>query len=887
MFSRLKFLWRNLLHRREAEADLAAEIRSYRDLLEDENTAAGMDLPAARRAALIELGGAAQIQEEVRDVQLGVMFGQIAAEIRQSLRGLRRNPGLTILGASMLALGMGASTAVFSIFQSALLQPLPFRDPHRLVQISETRLARGLTQTSMSEANFWDLRAQNHSFQEVAASHDDQVTLAGMGPAEKLDIEAVTAAYFRTLGVSPVIGRDFANGEDQGSDPNWWNGATVAILGNRFWKTRFSGDPAVLGKTLRLNDKPYTIVGVMPPGEPLLDQPVYIPFGNRPGTERGSWEFFVTGRLKPGIAMEAARDDLAHIAATLGHDYPGADQGIGFRIDPSSEWIAGDATRRALWVLLGAVTFLMLIASLNVANLLLARGTARRREIAVRTALGAGRARLVRFVMMESLILSGLGAVLGVGIAYAAVETMKAMNVTGVPRLSGAGLNPWVLGFTTALALATGLLSGIAPALQAPTGRVAGALREGDRQTGGGTGARLRTLLMTGEVALSFLLLVGAGLLIRSFSHLMTADRGFQTEHRLLFSVSMPGSYAGNGTGKQLIDRILDRLRALPQVAAAGSVGVRPMAPSDPGMSIDSNGRGNGSGANAPPWAGWRIVTPGYFRAAGLPLLRGREFDATDKPVWAVRGQPEPQRHVVLSTRLAGILFPNADPIGQHVTLWKGQSNRDADVVGVVGDSLERGLAELPALTVYIPYGANALTSEFLVETRGNPLSLAGSVRSLIAELDPNVPIADLSTFEQVATQSVAPQKWNAVLLGVFSGLALLLATAGIYGVLSYSTSRRTPEIGLRVALGASGADILRMTVAQGLRPALAGIALGALGAWWLTRYLTNLLFEVKPFDFSTYLAVAGMLLATAIAASYVPGRRAMRIDPAIALRLE
>ena len=714
--------------------------------------------------------------------------------------------------------------------------------------------------------------------------HSDEVNLTGMGPAEKLEIEAVTPSFLRTLGVAPVLGRDFSYDEGHGSDPNWWNGAPVAILGNRFWKTRFQGDANVLGKTLRLNGKSYTVIGVLPRGEPWIDQPLYIPFGFHAGADRGSWEFSVLGRLKPGVSINGATADLKVIAADFNRLYPGADKGIGFHLEPSSAWIADDSTRRALWVLLGAVTFLMLIASLNIANLLLARGTARRREIAVRTALGAGRARLVRFVMMESLILSGLGAAMGLAIAYAAVETMKHLDISGIPRLADAGLNHWVLAFAGMLALFTGLLAGIAPALQAPASRVAAALREGDRQTGGGAGARLRTALVTGEVALSFLLLVGAGLMIRSFNYLMTVDRGFQTEKRLLFSLSIPGSYGSNGAGKQLIDRLFDRLRLLPQVAAVGAVNSRPMTGWNPGMTIDSNTRANTA---SPPWAGWRIITPGYFGAVGLPLLRGRPFDENDRPVWAMRGQPEPQRRVILSQRLAKRLFPNEDPIGRHVTLWKSQSNRDAEVVGVVADSRERGLAKESALTVYIPWGANALTTEFVAETRGNPLALAAALRSIMKELDPDVPVADISTFEEVADRSVAPQRLNAALLGVFSGLALLLAMAGIYGVLSYSMTRRTPEIGLRVALGASRGDILRMTVLQGLRPALAGIAIGALGAYWLTRYLETLLFGVKPFDAITYGAVAALLLATALVACYAPGRRATRIDPAVTLRVE
>lgn len=879
---RMKTLWKNLFHKREVERELDDEIRAYQELLADEKLRDGASPGAARRTALVEMGGAEQIREEVREVRLGATLEGIGAELRQSLRGLRRNPGLTILGGAMLALGTGASIVVFSVFQAALLKPLPFRETDRLVSLQETRLARGIDQASFSNANFWDVRAQNHSFEEVAAYHPNDVNMTGDGAPEKVDATWVTAGFFRTLGVSPILGRDFSYEDDRNGFDN-----QVAIVGNKFWKTRFSGDPGILGKTLRLNDKPFTVVGVLPPGEPWIDDQLYVPFGYLPDAERGSWEFSVIARLKPGVTSEAAKADLAQIAGNLDRTYPRADKGIGFLITPSSTWIAPDTTRRALWVLFGAVLFLLLIACLNIANLLLARGTARQREIAVRTALGAGRGRLIRFVMMESLLLNGFGTAVGLALAFVTLGAVRSLEIADIPRLADAGINPWVLLFAVFIALATGILAGVAPALQAPKTGVAAALRDGDRQTGSRGQGRLRAIFVTGEVALSFLLLVGAGLLIRSFTHLMSTDRGFQTENRLLFSVNMPDSYYEKGVGKQFLDRLTERLSADPDVLAVGIVGNRPVEGGDPGMSIDSNSRRQGAGEVAPPWAGWRIISTGYFRAVGLPILRGRDFDARDKQVWIPKGEREYQRVVILSERLAKQLFPDEDAIGKHVLLWKGQSNRDAEVVGVVANSLERGLANGPTLTVYIPSGPTALANEFVVHTRGNPLALVPAVRSMIASLDPNLPISDVRSFDDVIYRSVAPQRFDALLLTVFSVIALLLATSGIYGVLAYSISRRTPEIGLRVALGASRRDILAMTIRQGLRPALIGTVLGAMGAWWMSGYMATLLFDVKPLDAITYAGVATILLVTAAIACYVPGRRAMRTDPAVALRME
>src|SRR5690242_11364333 len=875
LWPKLNSLWRNLTERQKVEDDLADEIRSYRELLEQQKIREGADPVTARREASIELGGAEKLKEEVRDVRRGAAFEVLGAELRQSLRGLRRNPSLAVLGTTMLSLGMGASIVVFSIFQSALLKPLPFRDSNRLLTIWETRLDRGIDQASFSEANFWDVRSYNHSFSEVGAYHYDEANLTGLGPAEKVVACEVSAGFLRTLGVSPILGRDFSYDDDRGGFRN-----PVVILGNKFWKTRFASDPKILGKALRLNDKAYVVIGVLPPGEPWIDDQLYMPFGYRPDADRDSWEFQVIGRLKPGTTQEAAQVDLAQIAGSLAQSFPEQDKGIGFFFTPSSTWVASQTTRRALWVLLGAVTFLLLIACLNIANLLLARGTARMREIAVRTALGASRARLIRFVMMESLLLNGFGATAGLFVAYLGIGVIQSLEIRGIPRLADAGLNPWVLAFAVSIALLTGVLSGLAPALQAPASGIAVALRDGDRQTSSRGQSRLRNALVAGEVALSFLLLVGAGLFVRSFQQLMTVDRGFHTENRLLFSVNMPGSYWENGVGKQFLDRFFERLNANPQVLASGAVSQRPVVGGDPGMGIDTP-----QSSAEPPWAGWRIVTPNYFAAVGLPLLRGRGFDENDK--WPTKNETAHLVNVILSHRLVTQIFRDADPIGQRVVLWKGQGGTDAEVVGVVGDSRERGLAESPTLTVYLPYGLSALPTEFVVHTRDNPLALVPTVRSLVGSMDADLPISDVRSFDQVVYRSVAPQRLNVMLLSVFSVLALFLATTGIYGVLSYSTTRRTPEIGLRVALGATRLHILSMIIRQGLRPALAGAMLGALGAFWLSRYLAALLFGVKPFDAITYAGVAALLLATSVAACYIPGRRAMNTDPATALRID
>ena len=873
----LRLVWRNLFRKHAVDNTLDEEIRSYLQLLVDEKLAAGVDSETARREAAIELGAIEMIKEQVRDIRRGALLEGLWTELRQSIRALRHNPGMTAMCALMLALGIGASATIFSVFEAALLRPLPFRDTGRLVELFETRLDRGMNEVAFSEADFWDLRDRTKSFERVAAYHSNEANLTGDQP-EKVSAPQVTVDFFRTLGVAPVLGRDFSAAEGR---------ANVAILGNKFWKTRFGGNANVLGKLLRLSDKSYTVVGVLPAGEPWIDDQVYLPFPYHPNADRGSWEFSAVGRLAKGVTSEAAKTELHRLAELLATANPKEDKGLGFNFLPSRRWIAPDSTRTALRFLLAAVGLLALIACVNVANLLLARGLARQREIAVRIALGAARARLVRFVMLESLLLSMLGAILGLTLAAACVRVLRTVEIQGIPRLDEVSLNLWVLFFTLGVTLITSLLCGLAPALQTPVRGIAAALRESDRQTGASRRqGRLRSMLVTAEVALAFLLLVSAGLVLRSFQGLLNEHRGFATTHRLMFSLSYPESYGENGRGKQFVDSLLEELSANPDIVSSGAVNVRPVEGPNYGMGVVAASHSLTSAS--PPWAGWRIITPGYLRTVGLPLLHGRNFNETDKPVWAERGQPPPShRTVMLSSALAKLLFPSEDPIGKHTLLWKGQGGPDAEVVGVVGDSLERGLDHGPALTVYLPYGRIAVPSEFVVETRGNPLAVVPAVRAVIARLDPNLPLGDIRAFDDVVSRSVSSQRMNSVVLATFSGFALLLASLGIYGVLSYSVSRRTSEIGLRMALGASESSILRITVGQGLLPALAGIAIGGAIAAWLSRYLEPLLFGVQPFDLSTYAAVSALLLVTAALACFVPGRRAIRTDPAIALRLE
>jgi putative ABC transport system permease protein len=897
MLSDLLYRLRAIFRRRSVEEELDDELRFHLEHESEKLMRSGLTREEASRKARLSLGGVDQVKEECRDAR-GVSFLETTIQdIRYGMRGLRLNPSLAILATVTLSLGMAASIVVFSIFETVLLRPLPFRGADRVVQIWQTRLDRGIEKAGLAGANFWDLRAQNHSFEEVASIYFDETVLTGSGPAVKVSTQMITPGLFRALGVSPILGRDFSDVEKDDH---------IVILGNRFWRDRFGGDPQIIGRTLRFNDiVDLTVVGVLPDGEPWINGQIYVLSDNSTAPTRkdgprheeldGS---VVIGRLAPGVTVESARADLQRIAGAIIQSYPKEASGIGFHLEPSSIWRASSTTRRALWVLFGAVTFLLLIGTINIANLLLARGMARQREIAVRIVLGAPRGRLARLVMMEAPLLSGFSVILGLALAYTALRVIKASEIPGIPRLSDASMNPWVLGFAMIIALLTGLLSGLAPALQAWVSGISAALRDGDRQMGSHRQSRIRNALVTGEVALSFLLLVGAGLLIRSFVQLMNVDRGFQAENRLIFRVDMPGHYYWKGTGGLILERLFERLSVVPGVVAVGAVSDSPLEPIFGHRSvseIDSSPPQNPE-RRTPIQAESRAVTPDYFRAIGLPMLRGRAFAEREDPRVSEQASPNnlpqtaPIGRVVISERLAKLIFPNEDPIGKHVSLGRYYRTPEmiGEVIGVVGDSRERGLDSDPTLAVYLPYSrTNFVIREFVVHTRANPLALAPVVQRIVAELDPKLAVANFRSFEELISRSVAPRRFNAILLGVFSGLALLLATTGIYGVLSYSMSRRTSEIGLRMALGATTSSILRLTMIQGMRPVLLGIGLGAIGAWWLSGYLSALLFNIKPFDLITYSAVVALLLATAMVACYLPGRRAMRIDPAVSLRTE
>ena len=800
----------------------------------------------------------------------------IRQDARYAVRTLRRLPLLAATAIVTLALGIGASSATFGVVNAVLLAPLPFPEPERLVAVAATFPESGWTRASLSHANFWDIQDLNRTFGDIGAITGGSMNLTGREQPERLGGASVSVGFLRALGVTPAAGRLFADGEDEAG-----GNTDVVILSRRLWTSRFGADPDLIGRPITLDGRPRTVVGVLPEGTPWLDEgDIFVPLVREPDAQRGSFELAAVARLKPGVTPEQAQADLDRIASGLRERFPQFNTGLHLTTDPSSVWVAGDTQRQALWILMGAVGCLLLIAAANLVNLLLAQASARARELALRAALGASRTRLIRQLVVESLVLGGLGAAAGLVLAYWIVGALREAD-TGLPRLAFAAVDGRVLLFTMAVGVLTSVAAGLVSAWQASRTALAPALREGERgAVGSPRQQRARQLLVGVEVALAMTLLVGAGLLVRSFDAVMRADRGFQTERRLVFQVNPPSSYDAARVD-QLVYGLLERVRSLPAVRSAAAVSGRPLVRSSTGLGIGRTGAGDSPGDI--PWATWRLVTPDYFRVMGVPLLRGRGFTDDDAST------NEPARGTIVSRRVAELLYPGEDPIGRPIVLWKGQGDRAGEIVGVVGDVRERGLDEAPTLAVYFPYrGAfNFTPVQVALHTVETPTALVPPVRAMLSEIDPHVPMSHIDTLEEIVTTSVASRRFSMTLLAAFAGLALLLALGGIHAVLAFSVARRTPEIGVRVALGATAGHVQRLIVRQGMQPVAIGLVVGLLAALALSRLMTSLLVGVAPTDAVTYAAVAGMILVAGMLACVVPARRALRVDVMSSLRRE
>ncbi|UCD23028.1 MAG: ABC transporter permease [Gemmatimonadota bacterium] len=801
------------------------------------------------------------------------------SDLKYAARSLRKTPGFTLIVLITMALGIGANTAIFSVVYSVLLAPFPYPEANRIVQIWTTTPERGWFFNSPSEPNFWDLEERSQSFEHLAAYRGGSANLTGGEFPERIRAAQITAEFLQTLGVAPIMGRDFLPDEDDiGAD------GRVVLLSNQFWRTNFGSDPSAVGGSISLDDVSHTIVGVLPhDGMWLENAQVFRPLVRNPNESRANNILSVIGRLRQGISSEMALPEMQAAATQLAEQYPESNEGMGINFAPASRWRANSQVRTALWVLMGAVGFLLLIACVNLANLMLARATSRRREIAVCAALGAGRGRIAGRILTESAILAGAGAAAGLLLAYGAIHLLRAVNTTAIPRVAEVGVNGWVLGFTLLVGIITAALSGLLPAVQTPRDGSPSVLREGERGIlGSRSQDRLRQILVGAEVALALVLLVGAGLMIRSFGRLQRVDFGFSPDNRLTFSVNVPQAANRNEhvvALQQFLTEFLGGLNSAPQVRSAAAVSWRPLDASTTNMGVwDASGPHE---EESVVLADFRHVTPGYLRTMGLSLLKGRDLNDQDlmyplqNPPWSV----------IVSEALSATLWPGGDPIGQQITLWSDE-RAVGTVVGVVENMRERGLEQSPTRAVYLPYfGAGWSPVHFVVHTAGDPTQLVPQVRTQLADINPILPVYDIDLMDNAVADSMAGRQFNTVLMAAFSIVALLLALAGVYGVLAYSVSRRTSEIGVRVALGASPQKVLSHVIRGGMIPVLVGMLIGLAGAFGLSRLMQGMLFGVTASDPITYVSVALILASAAIISCYVPARRAVRIDPVAALR--
>jgi putative ABC transport system permease protein len=836
------------------------------------------NLPAMRRR-LLHLG-----QERNRTMKRGEWLAELRQDVAYGFRTLARNPGFTAIALLTLGIGIGATTAIFSAVNAVILRPLAVPDVDRVMLVSE--LYEGQP-ADVSIGNLVDWQAANRAqgmFTALGAINWRNFALAG-DPPERVFGAQVTAEYFSVMGVTPELGRVFSAAEDQPG------GARVVVLGHRLWQRRFGADPSVIDRVIQLNGQPHTVVGVMPASFDFTagTEELWVPaaFTAEQRAQHDEHYLTVYGRLRPGVTMEVSQTRLAAVQQVLNQRYPNENGSRSVYVQPMMRQFVGDA-REQLLLILGAVVLVLLIACANVANLLLARGAARARELAIRASIGAGRARLVRQLLSESLALAGSAAVLGVAVAWVVIRTLVAAAPPGVPRLELARVDPATLGFTVLIALGSTLLFGLAPALRTARTDLQGVLRTGQTRPTGSRRDWLRQGLVAGEVALALILMVGAALLVRTAVHLQQVDPGFEPKGLVTARIALPAeSYASPESARLAFETVLEHLSHSPGVKRAALSTQVPMGPGG-----GSNGlvpEGKTPGPESAVDSRMRLVSPGYVGTMGLRLKSGRDLAPEDRA-----GTP---RVMLVNETLARLLFPGLDPLGKRVLCCEGSDTdpRWKTIVGVVGDTRSGG-PERPAVAeFFMPLAQSPdaawnwinRTLSLVARADGDPLALAPAMREALRRVDPSLPLYRVETMETSLTNALTPARFRTALLGSLAGIGLLLALVGIYGVVSYLVTRRRAEIGVRMALGASGRDVLKLVVGQGLRPVLAGTAIGVLGAVATSRLLAAWLRGVSPNDPLTLGAAAVTLVAVAALASFVPARRATRVDALEAIRTE
>jgi putative ABC transport system permease protein len=868
-----------------ADRDFDDELQAHLAMLAEDNVRRGMSPEDARRAARIRLGGLTQLQEtnrESRGLPAVQMFQQDA---RFAVRMLRRNPGFTAVAVLTLALGIGASTALFSVVYAVLLKPLPYPDSERLLNVFQAKPQEGVKATGWSYPNFAQLREHNGVFSEMAGAQRHQLTLTGPDEPSVVNTSVVTPEFFSLFGVQPLLGRMF------GTDDGRPGSQAVVVLSENLWRGRFGADPAILGTSLNLDKRPFTVIGVMPaafrfPNVTKADQ-LWIPlvhdplFGGWIEQRKGHW-LQVTGRLKPGVSLGRAEAELDAIAARFAADFPAENGGWQIRMVPLQEMIVG-SFKSPLFVLLGAVAVVLLIGCANVANLLLTRATSRAREMAVRTALGAARTRIVRQLLSEAAVLGLLGGAAGIAVAYWAVHVLSSLMPASLPRANDVRVDQTVLGFALLLSLAVSCAFGLAPALFSVKGNLQESLREGGARAGEGRNRRrARNLLAACEVALAVVLLVGAGLLLRSFARLMSVSPGFDVRQVVKADISLPRfQYSTPPQWNAFADELLGQIQAQPGLHDSAVVVPRPIADGTVNLGFDIVGNPQLSSAGLSRTASYVSVSPEYFRVMHIPLLSGRAFDRHDVSATV--------RVCVISQAFARLHFPNQDPVGKKLVFgFPPDGTVVRDVVGIVGDVRDVALGREPGAMMYVPFAqAPFWGANLVIRSTVDPSSVAATIRREVRKLDRDLPVTDVALMSDTLEASLAQPKFRTFLLGVFAAMASVLAAIGIFGVISYSVTCRTNEIGVRMALGASRGTVLRMILGESLVLTMVGLAVGIPCALAASRLIGNMLFDVSGHDPATLVAVAGGLGVVAIVAGYVPARRAMRVNPTTALRHE
>ena len=872
---RRELRWRfwNVPVEREVDSELAFHLEMrVRELLEQ-----GMTPDDARTAALRRFGDVDRITTACRDLgrrrnndmRRTEWLTELRHDLRYAVRGLRSSPGFTAVALLTLAMGIGASTTIFSVANAVLLRPFPYHEPERIVRLYETNPSTDTYR--VSEPNYLDWRQRVRSMSQLAAFTERIASLLGDGDPEQLNALAVTPSFFSLLGVRPALGRVFGDEEAKpGAE------ARVVLLSYAFWQTRFGSDPGVVGRTLNLSGVSSEVIGVMPPEFVFPGAPVvWQPFAPSPTSQRNDHRIAVLGRLAPNVTLATALDEMRSVAGELSRQYPESNGEWGANVTSLEEWLIGDELRTRVQALLVAVGLLLLMGCVNVANLLLARATARQREMSVRAALGAGRGRIVRQLLTESLVLSAIGTALGIALTTLAVPILRDVGEAAIPRLDELTIDWRVVSFGIVASLVTGLLFGIAPALQASRADLNDVLRSGGRIAAAG---RLRSILIVTSVAMALVLLVGAGLVGRSFERLMRVDYGFRAEGVFTASVGLPNErYPERAQRAAFYAEAVRRLAATPGVRAVGFTTVAPFSGGNTSITFSAVGR-QPTSADEFLSANWRSVSPGFFPAIGVQLKKGRLFTETD-------GLQAP-RVIVISETMARRIWPGVDPLDKQITLSGNPT--PWTVVGIVSDIRDQLLQEEPEPMMYLSFQQVPWSGMFLlVRAMGDPMALAPAVRREIHAIDPLLPVANEQPLSRFVSEIAAAPRFTALIFGLFASAALVLAVAGVYGLVAYGVTQRTREIGVRLALGASSSSIVGGVVRHGVGLAGFGIAIGLWVAYALSRFMQGILYEVAATDAVTYLAVAALLVTCAAAASMLPARWAARLDPVRALRDE